>query len=1093
MLRARRGVGPSASFAHICRPYLRCPRQCTPLRSFATETNSDDPSNPPKAPKDNHEDSLDQLDSQSAELRARIKKLQKEAEGLNIMRKAALKKKQRTSKPIKADKSAPENSAVAGVGPDDNFNEALDVVRRVYGVDKPSKPWKKKGPQPRDSNEEKAPGPNNAGEAIKGSDTDATKSWSIAQQAGMWTSLRERLQQQQTSEPSNDPEEDPVNTLLDQDLQIFSRDLEAEAPGQDESGAVQESRIEQIIAEHRDTRETDAATASPASTKKAKKAKKTSSHPVQTIQPDALKLKPVEKDLAKEVPKLAYNLDKVLFNPGVYQLQDKRSRTYNFDPYLGSIMPVQEFDFNALKEYVTSSKDSRLRDLSAKHSKKYCGSTSSMTAMLSHFHFLLSAWRKPNFEQLSRSFKVEFESFTVLTRGPAAAFARYKDGVYAIDADKEFDSANILSMLGKSMEKLLTLPKEDFEKYRRTKSHELSEEEKNADEAFHYTTMGDFMMRSQLDAYDPRLPGTGMFDLKTRAVVSIRMDVEGYEKGVGYEIRNRFGTWESFEREYYDMIRAAFLKYSLQVRMGRMDGIFVAFHNTQRIFGFQYVSIEEMDLALHGTSRRKLGDDEFKTSVKLLNEVLNRASERFPKQSLRLHIETRPTNPPLTYFFAEPVTEEQIQRTQETGKASVEKFEKQILGITRDEIQEEKAMSLRDELVAQVEAEQQDLENLQEPEPVEDHQRQRSWDEMMAKVDHMVENDASGLQNVREAIEQALEQSGLLAGKSETERNAYLNELVEALSEELEDSKEVKEPEDALEKEPTEEEEVDQISQSISDVKPSPEAEAAVEDGTKEEDVSAEMVGDAVGGSALSSNDFNFADASLKDLILKVTQGVDNKASNLRTFERVLSELAQDQNETSIEADETGTADVDAIPTEDIEFPEADKSSSTKESVSGKEEEPQTSDRIFGAYVTVRNKLGDKVVERIDYRDPKWEDDWTVEYTVTELPPQRAQTILAQLKNRRRRALKSDPEDRTKTWHQIWRGSLPTRTAAGQRYRKQLTKQEKGKKVKVAWTLHRLSPKVLPSHQHVKKDQDTKLQSERSQVKEDQEKKDQDE
>jgi hypothetical protein len=31
-------------------------------------------------------------------------------------------------------------------------------------------------------------------------------------------------------------------------------------------------------------------------------------------------------------------------------------------------------------------------------------------------------------------------------------------------------------------------------------------------------------MRSQLDAYDPRLPGTGMFDLKTRAAVSIRME-----------------------------------------------------------------------------------------------------------------------------------------------------------------------------------------------------------------------------------------------------------------------------------------------------------------------------------------------------------------------------------------------------------------------------------------------------------------------------------------------------------------------------------------------------------------------------------------
>ena len=36
-------------------------------------------------------------------------------------------------------------------------------------------------------------------------------------------------------------------------------------------------------------------------------------------------------------------------------------------------------------------------------------------------------------------------------------------------------------------------------------------------------------MRSQLDCHDPRLPGTGIFDLKTRATVSIRQDIINYE------------------------------------------------------------------------------------------------------------------------------------------------------------------------------------------------------------------------------------------------------------------------------------------------------------------------------------------------------------------------------------------------------------------------------------------------------------------------------------------------------------------------------------------------------------------------------------
>src|SRR5204863_3313095 len=141
----------------------------------------------------------------------------------------------------------------------------------------------------------------------------------------------------------------------------------------------------------------------------------------------------------------------------------------------------------------------------------------------------------------------------------------------------EFDNANILSMLGKSMEKLLTLPTHEFERYRKSGPGRISEEERNAPESFHYCTFGDFLLRSQLDAHDARLPGTGMFDLKTRAVVTVRMEhAADYRHGVGYEIRSRFGDWESFEREYFDMIRSAFLKYSLQVRMGRMDGIFVA-------------------------------------------------------------------------------------------------------------------------------------------------------------------------------------------------------------------------------------------------------------------------------------------------------------------------------------------------------------------------------------------------------------------------------------------------------------------------------------------------------------------------------------
>lgn len=305
---------------------------------------------------------------------------------------------------------------------------------------------------------------------------------------------------------------------------------------------------------------------------------------------------------------------------------------FNFDPYLQTIMPVAEFDFASLKAYITSSKDKTLKKIAESHGKRYMGSSSSMTSILAHFHFLLSRFRRPSIDMLSKAFPDRGNTnFTQTLRSPAAIFLKWGDGSYAIDADKQFGTATILSLLGKAMEKLLTLDTESYEQYRKSNPAQVHVAEREAPETFHYSTVGDILMRSQLDAHDHRLPGTGMFDLKTRAVVSIRMDAQNHQHGVGYEIKSLRGEWESYEREYFDMIRSAFLKYSLQVRIGRMDGIFVAFHNIQRLFGFQYISLPEMDLALHGQFDTTIGDKEFKLSLSLLNKVLDSATEKYPE------------------------------------------------------------------------------------------------------------------------------------------------------------------------------------------------------------------------------------------------------------------------------------------------------------------------------------------------------------------------------------------------------------------------------------------------------------------------------
>lgn len=43
---------------------------------------------------------------------------------------------------------------------------------------------------------------------------------------------------------------------------------------------------------------------------------------------------------------------------------------------------------------------------------------------------------------------------------------------------------------------------------------------------------GKYVMRSQLDCHDPRLPGTGIFDIKTRAALPIRLDLMNWEVNV---------------------------------------------------------------------------------------------------------------------------------------------------------------------------------------------------------------------------------------------------------------------------------------------------------------------------------------------------------------------------------------------------------------------------------------------------------------------------------------------------------------------------------------------------------------------------------
>jgi len=485
---------------------------------------------------------------------------------------------------------------------------------------------------------------------------------------------------------------------------------------------------------------------------------------IRVLYPEALAFTPVEVE-KPPVPMLSYGLDRVLFNPGVYRLQDTRSRVYNFDPYLEKIMPVKEFNFDALSEYKTSSKDQDLLAMTKKTGAKYTGSTSSMSGILQHFHYGLSSFRPLNHGMLSRDFPSPSNKFSRITLGPSAVFLRYKDGAYAIDDDKSYDSPNIMSWLGHSLEKLLTTERSEFERFRRSNTETPAEE--NSSRCYHYTKQGNILMRSQLDAYDPRLPGTGIFDLKTRAVVSIRMDHKEYEKGAGYQLRHSTGKWESFEREFYDMTRATLLKYSLQVRMGRMDGIFIAFHNVDRIFGFQYLSLADLDEVLHGQRDTTLGDQEFKLSIALVDEIISKATAQFPNTSLRLHVEARPSKTSFLYIFAEPVTEEQADKIQSEGDAQQKEFARTVVGIgnndqdvqaawrkTQDEVDEQLAEDQRGAPETETPADETELHEAAEEEAAEETDEE-------ANEEVIEENGEAAEEEVNEETDDAVEEEAI--------------------------------------------------------------------------------------------------------------------------------------------------------------------------------------------------------------------------------------------------------------------------------------------------------------------------------------------
>lgn len=444
------------------------------------------------------------------------------------------------------------------------------------------------------------------------------------------------------------------------------------------------------------------------------------------INHDLINIKEFNIPGSAKPPILKYDLNRILFEPmSLHPLKDSRTGVYNYDSHLENIsfgsleqkiikdMNQNRHEDKNIPHFIKPYRDERLDRLAKKFGKQYISSTSSMTSVLSHLHFLLSNFRPLNIADSLISTKNLLEQKNTFTKGaqlPATIILRKtKNGSISIDSDNSLDKEMILSVLGHHLESFLT------------------KEHKNGTEHYHYSSIDDFIIRSQLDAYDPRLPGSGIFDLKTRAVVAIRHDLSFVEENnnyTGYEINKLYGEFESLEREFFDLIRSTLLKYSFQARMGFMDGIFLAYHNISKIFGFQYMPLEEIDNIIHsnisekfrsGITRRedcykslyglnafiakyqrnskeiakKLADAEFKMSIKLFAEILNTIQSAYAKRNfkwdkLRVILKTSEETPPLLNIIVCPLPNDfedkplNFEKQDSSTKQDLDKLRKKI-------------------------------------------------------------------------------------------------------------------------------------------------------------------------------------------------------------------------------------------------------------------------------------------------------------------------------------------------------------------------------------------------------------------------------
>lgn len=215
-------------------------------------------------------------------------------------------------------------------------------------------------------------------------------------------------------------------------------------------------------------------------------------------------------------------------------------------------------------------------------------STSTVSSVLSHIFYAISNHKSPHFNNLSEAYDREPLKYMISQRKPNSIFLTKVDkNLYSIDGDSGFiePSNVVLLKMGKYMEEMLTTDWRYFNDHYvldlKTNKPKFDTEAKQSDQYFRYMRSGKMFLRSQIDTRGTDADGNSIvFELKTRATSVMRYDIDNYIDYLDYEVGKYKGQHSSFEREYYDLVRGGFLKYIMQMKIGRMQGAAIAYHNT---------------------------------------------------------------------------------------------------------------------------------------------------------------------------------------------------------------------------------------------------------------------------------------------------------------------------------------------------------------------------------------------------------------------------------------------------------------------------------------------------------------------------------